>query len=92
MSFKVGDEVVYVGGLCVLLGEPEPERDRVYTVSWVGIYGDTPFLDLVERPSPANVFFDRGYCQFAFRPAVKRKTDISIFTSMLTPNKQKVDA
>lgn len=35
---------------------------------------------------------DIGFPQWQFRPAVERKTDISVFTAMLTPNKRKVRA
>lgn len=33
-----------------------------------------------------------GFPSFQFRPLLERKTDISIFTAMLTPTKQGVDA
>lgn len=56
------------------------------------------FLALEEiRNEPVYLAKEGGWVEvawpdFRFRPVVQRKTDISIFTAMLNPSKQGVDA
>ena len=92
--FVVGQKVVRIGGANVP-GVSNPPFNTPLTVSWVGIYEGTEeeIIDLVECPSPANLpNWDRGYYSVYFRPVVDKKTDIAIFTKMLNPNNQRVDA
>lgn len=93
--FIVGQKVVCVEGEV----DPDwhgavPRIGTVYTVSWTGVSEgwDVEIIDLVELPSPAEKEFERGYQASCFRPVVERKTDISIFTAMLTPSQVTVDA
>lgn len=90
MSFHVGQKVVCVddkpfnGGLDGLIA------GNIYTIRGFGECMSGPLgIRLVEllRPKPAN---DMPYLARRFRPIIERKTDISIFTAMLTPNR--VDA
>lgn len=89
-NFRVGQKVV-----CIAKGgwfendrdEPNdprhPQYGGVFTITAVNRY-PKPFgayLSLLEIGG-ANEFASTG-----FRPAVERKTDISIFTRMLTDNK-----
>lgn len=65
----------------------------VYTVSRVfAAPCGTLALELVELHQPEDDLWWPGTKAACFRPLVERKTDISIFTRMLTPNKQGVDA
>ena len=55
MTFRVGQKVVYVGGLHVDPYDDEPSRDEVYTISWIGAVEPTTInVDLLELPSPGN--------------------------------------
>lgn len=98
MAFYVGQKVVMVD-----LGEaPDPARNpppfnRVITVSQIhsrkmGHNGYRTTLEFVEYPGPETEIYYPGWNAEYFRPAVERKTDISIFTAMLTPKRQSVDA
>ena len=101
MTFRVGQKVVCVdansetpglsGGW---QGDPLVQMS-VYTVIGIGpAYDDSG--EVVWLSEAKNRVFDGrwrenvGYLSSRFRPAVKRKTDISIFTKMLTG--KKVDA
>ena len=55
-----------------------PEEGKVYTVTGLAQYNGGLFLCLKG--------FSGAYTAFRFRPIVKRKTDISIFTRMLKSN------
>lgn len=88
MAFRVGQKVV-----CVdvsnddgkqWIGDDTPVVGEIYTVSAVGLtergkYG----IQLVELRRPRRW----GYQARRFRPVVERKTDISIFTAMLKPER-----
>lgn len=84
MTFRVGQKVVCVRALLT----ENVIKDRIYTISAVNTELGKRFVGLVENKhysgDPAPWFADR------FRPLVERKTDISIFTSMLTPSPEKV--
>ena len=87
MTFHVGQKVV-----CVDVGEPNEHLrvGAVYTVAGGGgNWLREPSIFLVETKHPLSglPFWSRR-----FRPIVERKTDISIFTKMLTPKKIGVDA
>lgn len=101
MSFHVGQKVVCVDGSCRYgrRWHPEccpPSEGATYTVRDVG--------DNVEGGLGVKLFealcvgvFDGALEQDAFfrasrfRPVVERKTDISIFTRMLTPNTREIE-
>jgi len=73
-------------------------KGRVYTVRAVGRdpFWDTPglWLNEIQRPIEEGYeqFGELSFHQCRFRPIVEKKTDISIFTTMLTPKKVKADA
>jgi hypothetical protein len=81
MTFRVGQKVVCVNDSCQYWTRPWIRKGHVYTVSHFADNG----VHLVESPGKP-----RGFFSWRFRPAVERKTDISIFTKMLKP--QGVDA
>ncbi len=96
MTFHVGQKVVCIDDRYTnITGKQELTKDIVYTVRWCGLYdhprrgtrlcvrveGITRPADPVEFPDHPDVPFGA----FRFRPAVENKTDISIFTKMLTP-------
>lgn len=64
-----------------------PVLNRVYTTSSDPFMHKKGFL-VIEIVELANPF--GGYLVERFRPAVDRKTDISIFTEMLNPSPEKV--
>lgn len=83
-----------------VLGLRELEVGRVYTVSWIGVCHWHGGSALKYGASGIGIEVDgvreRGKCvPFAaarFRPVQTRKTDISIFTAMLTDQRQKEPA
>lgn len=91
MAFRVGQKVVCVDGSPPACGHgPGVVKGRIYTVSAIGesSFGSPNFIDVEEV---------RGNCPWAqnfrasrFRPVAERKTDISIFTTMLNPSKEHV--
>lgn len=88
MTFRVGQPVECVEGC----SNPTwyLEKGKIYIVSDVGLFCDRLHVDLEGfPPSPLGPLAFRAS---RFRPIVERKTDISIFTAMLTPSKRSVDA
>jgi hypothetical protein len=97
MAFRVGQKVV-----CVDVASPIIRGDRadmpveghIYTISetradpWTGI----PSVRCAELPVVDSCGIPCWYQAKRFRPVVERTTDISIFTAMLNPSKQTVDA
>lgn len=89
MTFRVGQKVVCIGGfdesdrrLGRECGFTVPVEHSIYTIT--GFAFEEGFIMLAEIPpieAGKFVAFDRS----RFRPIVERKTDISIFTKMLTP-------
>ena len=80
--FRIGQKVVWVGPDTLSpYGLSEPDPSKVYTIS--AIYPVDPWTAvlLTEFIHPCG----RGLNAYYFRPAVNRKTDISIFKKMLTP-------
>jgi hypothetical protein len=76
-----------------------PTVGAVYTVRWLGIYkfeGDSkPALRVVEITNPVTRWLDGDVAELAFninrfRPLDERKTDISVFTSLLAPSPKKI--
>ena len=97
VNFYLGQKVVCVVKVPPFssCGEICPEYGVIYTVRGLGhcpIAGDGIYLEEIHNPPVACVggTMERYFENWGFRPAVERKTDISIFTAMLT--NQKVDA
>jgi hypothetical protein len=73
-----------------------PQRGIVYTIRDTRMAKDgTQRARLMEIINPAVPFTDAPdqepwFQSASFRPVVERKTDISIFTRMLTPEKERV--
>lgn len=101
MAFFVGQKVVCIdntlgGGVILKEGETVPALETVYTVRAIVDWGpeyDSQLL-LVEIVNPVCRWWSGEWREGAFnvrrfRPVVERKTDISIFTAMLTPKKVK---
>lgn len=91
-NFRVGQKVVCV----TATGARNVREGEVYTVRWSGDFPGRSGLDgsivtkgviLVEVEADGLGFDARR-----FRPAVERKTDISIFKAMLNPSRVKETA
>jgi hypothetical protein len=85
MTFRVGQKVVCVdesthdrGGWHPLSGIPQV--GEIYTVTALGTHRGMPAVRLREIRNGAH---DGYYRAKRFRPAVERKTDISVFTEIL---------
>lgn len=96
MAFRVGQKVVCVDGSPAVGGGTwglEPQKGSVYEIRNIGtglVHGQpTLMFGIVELDGTVPGVFWRAS---RFRPVVERKTDISIFTAMLNPSKQTVDA
>lgn len=96
--FRVGQKVVCIYHRPEHMRRADaiyPEKGGVYTVR-----GHCPGTDGKERIYLCEIVnvpmqcklgtLEWGYLASAFRPAVERKTDISIFTAMLTPKRKVV--
>ena len=98
MSFRVGQKVVCVNATVSnsfeFWGYDVPEVGRVYTVTGIipGAYGKYLAVLLAEIRNGSKHYPDIGYRLDRFRPLVEHKTDISVFTEMLTPKRQKTKA
>ena len=92
MTFRVGQKVVCMDATNTnTLGTPELVKGRIYTLASVYL----GLVTLVEPTLPVMGFQRPAYIEFResrFRPVVERKTDISIFTAMLTPKNVGVSA
>lgn len=104
--FRVGQKVICVDvgptpGLGNVSEEAGPllEEGRIYIVRWVGenpyepwrVYGTCLRVEGIERRQDKDPdWSDFPFRATRFRPIVERKTDISIFTEMLTPTPQRV--
>jgi hypothetical protein len=86
MDFHVGQKVQCIDD--EVEPEPNPKCGAVYTVAdqWVDKDGDA-MIDLVELPNPDSEMFEAGYLASAFRALTEPQTDISAFTSLLTPKR-----
>jgi hypothetical protein len=106
MAFRVGQKVVCVDTTSAGLGQRWPsdylKLGNIYTIRWIG---ECPYeawrylgpcirlLEVIRPKDSTNPEWnDMPFAQARFRPIVERKTDISIFTRMLNPSKQGVDA
>lgn len=99
MSFYVGQKVVFVGfppkGLRDRFDEflhpipgPWPEMNAVYTVVRLYSHEDGIFLSLFELREETDHYWSEGWSSDGFRPVVERKTDISVLTEMLLPQRE----
>lgn len=92
MAFYVGQKVIYVGPdaahVASRFNVDVPERNVIYTIRDLNMRCNTPSLLLVEITNTerhwADGFYELALDQKYFRPVVENKTDISIFTKMLT--------
>lgn len=82
--FRVGQKVVCVDAS----GTFHLEKGAIYSILSIEVadISGSPILQVDCRP---DIFGCRGYYATRFRPLVSRKTDISIFTALLTPAGQK---
>jgi hypothetical protein len=81
--FRVGQKVACVDASgCRLL-----DKGAVYTILEIAPSGLAEMISVDCRPDYAG---STGYSAARFRPIVERKTDISIFTEMLTPTPRRV--
>jgi hypothetical protein len=90
MTFRVGQKVCRIGGgsksRVTLPPLHEPVTvSNVFVTHWGNIN-----IEIAEYPAPECAEFVAGFHSKYFRPVVERKTDISIFQRMLTPNKETV--
>lgn len=89
-KFHVGQPVVCIDGMWEYVdfvpsaANPNPKLGEVYTVSAIVPFRDGIYISVIG--------LEDYYEQEAFRPLVTRKTDISIFTAMLTPKTEQVPA
>lgn len=87
MTFRVGQKVVCVDASGAV--DPRPVKGRVYTIAsarWVNACLEPGWgVTLVELPSIETDDHHAEFFARRFRPIVERKTDISIFIKMLTP-------
>ncbi len=92
MTFRVGQKLVCVNAPT---GEPFgpyrafPKLGQTYTYRGC-LNEDSIYLAEIQNDfgKAAEVAFYKS----RFRPAVDRKTDISLFTAMLNPSKQEIEA
>jgi len=98
MSFHVGQKVVCIVQLSTdayshwAVAYPNlPTKGCIYTVRETESRGDVPSIRLEEMYNPVLPWVSYGgflaegsFDVAAFRPLVERKTDISIFTKMLS--------
>lgn len=91
--FRIGQRVICVNDRGE--GRGALRRGEIYTVTALcppGPDGE-PGLRIAEALSPPERFrygSDKGWRVTRFRPIVERKTDISIFTEMLSPTPLRV--
>lgn len=108
LTAKPGDRVVCIGwderywqkDWLLAKGMKVPTKGAVYTIRCLGPTAVDPkrfslrLREIVNPPLIVEGIDLREVCWLAewFRPAVKRATDISIFTSMLTGQPARADA
>lgn len=92
MAFHVGQKVTLIEDdpwWYVIRTDTEvfdgPQYGAVYEIAEIKLCDERPFLFFHQWPK-------KGWDAEEFRPVVEPKTDISIFTAMLTPKKATVQA
>lgn len=102
MSFHIGQKIVCVNNEIIVPRAQDISgltRGAIYTIRWIGEFPWEPDrcvglgTRLVEinrghESSYNPKFYDYPFALLRFRPLLERKTDISIFTSMLKPTKE----
>lgn len=93
MTFHVGQKVVCLPAPWMLIPVPPwvcPEVWNIYTLReilpWPNTLGSSCRLLEIKNEMIHN--FEPAFSIQYFRPLVEKKTDISVFTAMLTPNKE----
>ena len=89
LDWYVGMKVVTISVHAIDEPLPHPQLGDVYTVGKIWHSGKEVMIDLLEIPFPGGDGWDPGYRARGFRPVERRKTDISIFTDMLTKTKER---
>lgn len=101
MSFHIGQKVVCIkrdawGGGNAFGDECFPRFGEIYTVRFVDQESGVSWIRLEEIVNPLHPYIgdltEASFRSDRFRPIVSTKTDISIFTRMLTDQKIGVDA
>lgn len=101
-NFFVGQRVVCIDDAprqsgCMWWPGEQIHRDRIYTVARLFVdFENEPVVSLLEvtrcgpltRSHPGRI----GYAIFRFRPLVTKQTNIEVFTAMLNPKKQEIEA
>lgn len=101
--FHVGQKVCCVSGGKGNLGAADishytkPRRGGIYTIATLNNWPRATILTFIECDNSHLIAelgckYEPGFDAKYFRPIVSRTTDISIFTAMLNPSKQGVDA
>jgi len=87
MTFRSGMKVVCVDddGQACSSGDRPVRLGAIYTVRDAFDFFGEPAVRLEEIMNPR----DRAYHAYRFRPIVSRKTDISCFTVLLNPSKER---
>lgn len=94
--------MLHIGQKVVCIIEPDDDPDApgdevtrggIYTVANIFITDDEfVMLEFVEMHQPGSEDWWPGYEADYFRPAIERKTDISVFTELLkTKSREKVN-
>lgn len=104
MAFYVGQKVVYLGtgtiGNNIIASARSPKRDQICTIReidpiYIPFHG-CPGIRVEEVVNESvrwsGILIEPCRTSDNFRPVVERKTDISIFTAMLTPSTERVQA
>ena|SRR5882672_1886203 len=102
MNFHVGQKVVCVNDDCIEAGVLGPlKKGRIYTIRETGLRAWTDgapcvrLTEIIRGPlccEGGEEECDTPYWASRFRPIVRRKTDISVFTAMLKPAKETIKA
>ena len=91
MPFHVGQRVVCVDATRIKNDAAPLNKGAIYTVRELECDEDEGYglrlCEIVNRNHP-TIGTEISYYSRRFRPIVNRKTDISIFTKMLVPQKQ----
>ncbi|MQY48219.1 hypothetical protein GAO09_19480 [Rhizobiales bacterium RZME27] len=82
-----------------MAGAIYPDQNAVYTVRGI-VYHSITGVEMIHLQEidntpickVLNLMLEPAFESYRFRPVVDRKTDISIFKSLLTPSKQPVSA
>lgn len=94
MTFRIGQQVICVDASPNGEGETlSLKTGAIYTITAIADFPSGYGVQVFEARAPETMRRAPFFNALRFRPIVEQKTDISIFTNMLTPNsKQKVRA